>query len=126
MRLFVSSTAPQTDFFVRLCDVDTDGASVNIADGVCRTNWRDGGDVPSTDLVPDEVYELTIDLGPVANRFETGHQVRLTVASASFPDFDANMNTGHPIGADAVGLVATQTLHHDRLRPSRLDLPAVP
>ena len=106
--------------------MDTDGASVNIADGVCRTNWREAGEVPSAALVSGEVYELTIDLGPVANRFETGHQVRLTVASASFPDFDANMNTGHAIGADTVGVVATQTLHHDRIRPSRLVLPAFP
>jgi hypothetical protein len=33
------------------------------------------------------------------------------------------MNTGNPIGVDAKGVIAQQTIHHDRTNASYLELP---
>jgi predicted acyl esterase len=48
------------------------------------------------------------------------------VASANFPAFDRNTNTGNPLGADRAGVPAIQHLHHDAERPSHIVLPIIP
>lgn len=51
--------------------------------------------------------------------------LRLEVASHAFPKFDRNMQTGGPIGKEATGIVAAQTVYHDRERASYLLVPVV-
>jgi len=126
VRLFVSTSTPDTDFFARLCDVDADGVSLNIADGIVRMKWRNDTDVALPPLSPAEVYEVDIPLGPVANQFWRGHRIRLYVTSSFFPEYDRNMNTGNPIGADVAGVVAIQRIYHDADRPSSVTIPRSP
>jgi putative CocE/NonD family hydrolase len=64
--LFVGSSRSHTDFFVRLCDVDEKGKSVNITDGILRL----------TDATEDP-RRITVDLWPTAHRFAAGHRIRL-------------------------------------------------
>lgn len=124
LRLFMACDAPDTDLAAKLCDVHPDGMSYNIADEFFRCRWRNGYD--RTELFElGEIYEFTIDLGPVAHRFKRGHRIRLQVTSSAFPQFDRNMNTGHPIGVDKEGPVAEITIFHDADRPSSLTLPIV-
>jgi len=125
LRVFVSSSAPDTDFVPKLCDVDAEGISCNIADGFARARYRDSWESP-TPLEEGKTYELTIDLGPVAHRFAAGHCVRLQLTSSCFPHWDRNMNTGNPPGTDAGGVIAHQTVHHSSHWPSLLLLPVVP
>ena len=76
-------------------------------------------------MSPGEVYEVTVDLGAVDHAFLAGHRVRLSVTSSRFPSYARNLNTAEPI-ADATELrVATNAVHHDSGRPSRLVLPVV-
>ena len=49
--------------------------------------------------------------------------MRLEVASHAFPKFDVNLQTGGPIGKEVTGVVADQTVYHDRTRPSYVELP---
>ena len=53
-------------------------------------------------------------------------EYRVAVTSSSFPRFDRNLNTGAPLGEGDKPLVATNVVHHDAARPSRLVLPVVP
>ena len=94
-------------------------------DGMIRARYRDSHASP-TPLEPDRVYEYRIEVGPIANRFRAGHRIRIEVASASFPQFDRNMNTGGPFGAETVGTPATQRVLHDAEHPSHVVLPIVP
>ena len=126
VKLFVSTSAPDTDFFARLCDVDETGVSLNIADGIVRMKWRNDTDAALPPLSPGEVNEVDIPLGPVANRFGRGHRIRLYVSSSFFPEHDRNMNTGHPIGADAEGPIAHQRIYHDADHPSSVTIPRSP
>ena len=57
---------------------------------------------------------------------DRGHRIRLEVASSAFPKFDRNLNTGGRIGYEKTGIVADQTVYHDRTRLSYLTLPVVP
>jgi putative CocE/NonD family hydrolase len=123
--LFVSTNVIETDFVAKLCTVAPDGVSLNVADGIIRTSWRDGADKRSAPLEAGEVYQLTVDLGPLAIVVPRDHRLRLQLCSSAFPAFDRNMNTGNPVGQDATGIVAEQTVFHDATRPSCLRLPVV-
>ena len=118
------SSARDTDWVVRLTDVHPDGTSRLLADGILRARYRESGTAPTL-LTPDRVYELPVDLWATANTFLPGHRIRVAVTSSSFPRFDRNLNTGGPIGAEATGRPALNTVFHDSARPSHVVLPVI-
>jgi putative CocE/NonD family hydrolase len=120
--LAVSSSAPETDFFTKLCVVSPTGVSCNLADAALRTRYLHGWDDVAV-LERDHVYELRIRLGPTAYLFPPGSRVRVQVTSSCFPHWDRNMNTGNPPGEDRAGVVADQVVHHSAAHVSYLDLP---
>ena len=125
-RLNAATSAADTDFTVKLCDVEPDGRSINLFEGVIRGRFRESrkAEVP---LEPHRVYEFDIDVGVICHLFRAGHRLRVEVSSSNFPAFDRNPNTGGPIGAEhAFDLQpAHQTVFHDSARPSFIDLPVV-
>ena len=125
LTLWVASGAPDTDFTAKLVDVYPGGPARPLCDGVLRARYRLSHSVPQL-LTPGLPVELSIDLGATSNRFNPGHRIRLEVSSSNFPRFDRNPNTGHPFGQDADLARAEQTVFHDGVRPSRLQLPIVP
>jgi len=124
LRFFVTCSTPDTDFTAKLCDVSPESDSLNVVDEFFRCRWREGFDKTAL-LEPGKTYEFEIDLGPTAYRFAKGHRIRLQLTSSAFPHFDRNMNTGHPIGVDTTGEIATITALHDVAHPSRVILPVV-
>jgi predicted acyl esterase len=72
------------------------------------------------------VYEYVITLGHTSQLFRKGQRIRLDVSSSNFPQFDRNLNTGSPIGEDARGIPAMQTIYHTAAYPSYVDLPVIP
>lgn len=122
--LHVSTSGADTDYTAKLVDVHPDGRAYLICDGIRALRHRDALERPSP-VAPGETYELTIGLGPTANRFKRGHRVRLEVSSSNFPRFARNPNNGvAPTKATEADLTpARQVVHHDAARPSRLVLP---
>ena len=102
VHLVAESAAPSTDWVARLCDVDGDGVSRNITDGVLRTPRG-----------PGRPGEHMIDLWSTAHAFLPGHRVRVQIASSCFPRWDRNLAS------------ARQTVYHDSARPSRIVLPVL-
>lgn len=124
-KLWVKSSAPDTDFVVRLTDVYPDGRSINLADGVVRMRYRSSIEEPEL-AVPHEVYEIEVDLWATANVFLSGHRIRVQVTSSNFPRWNRNLNTGASNEATADFVVATQTILHDAHHPSQIVLPVIP
>ena len=122
--LHAMSSAPDTDWVIRLTDVHPDGTSRLLADGILRARYRESTTRP-TPIEPNRVYEFPVDLWATANTFLPGHRIRVAVTSSSFPRFDRNLNTGGPIGVEAAGRPALNTVFHDAARPSRIVLPVV-
>jgi hypothetical protein len=123
-----SSSAPDTDFVVRLCRVAPDGRSYSLADGIVRASWRDsldeaGNFIPGrkpSPLEPGRVYEFTVSLWSTAYTFAPGDRLRVQVTSSCHPRWDRNPNTG-ALAYDAETTVpARQTLHFGTNYPSRL------
>jgi len=122
--LHASSSAPDTDWVVRLCDVWPDGRSIFISDGILRARYRDSQTDPSL-LEPGRVYRFTVTMRPTAQTFRAGHRLRVHVTSSDFPRYDRNLNTGGRFGEESSWNVATNTVYHDALRPSHLLLPTM-
>jgi putative CocE/NonD family hydrolase len=122
--LAASSSAPDTDWVVRLTDVSPDGFSRLLCDGILRARYRQSAERQSL-LTPAEVYEFDVDLWATANTFKAGHRIRVAVTSSSFPRFDRNPNTGGAFGADTQVRIADNTIYHDARRVSRIILPVI-
>ena len=120
--LYAASSALDTDFFARLVDEHPDGPALEVCYGMVRARHRHSLDREEL-LVPGEVTEFRIELGPTACRFLEGHRIRLEITSSDFPNHDRNHNTGRNDLADPELVPARQTVFHSPEHPSRLVLP---
>ncbi len=120
-RLYVSTDTPDADWAVKLIDVHPDGFAQNIARGILRGRYRDNLLKPAL-MQPGQVYEITVDLGPVAATIAPGHQLRVDISGADFPLYDRNPNTAEGIFSSKTAL-ATEQVHHKPGALSRIVLP---
>ncbi len=116
--LYFNSSSEFTDFFVRLCDVYSDGRSINICDGFIRV------EPGKCELQQDCSLYAQIELWATAYRFLSGHRIRVLVSSSAHPRWARHTNTANPL-TDTVVRVAEQTIYHDSDHPSALILPAM-
>lgn len=120
--LYGTSTASDTDWVVRLCDVWPDGRSMSVCDGILRARYRNSLE-RSELMVPGQIYRFEIDLWSTAQVFKAGHRLRVEVISSDFPRYDRNLNTGGPFAEEVRGEVATNTVFQDQEYPSHIILP---
>ena len=124
-RLFVSSSAPDTDFTAMLLDVRPDGYQGNIQDGIIRCRYRDGRGKPQL-LKPGEIVEVEIDLWSTAYVFMKGHRIGLHISSSNFPRFDRSLNVADPPATWTKPQTAENKVHHDLKHTSYIELPVLP
>lgn len=125
-KLFVSSDCKDTDFTVKLTDVDENDVSVLLSDGILRMRYRNS--LEQTELMePHRIYEVTVDCGATANTFKAGHRIRVAVSSSSFPRFNRNSNTGGSIFFEEADeyRCAENTVWHDSVNASMIILPVI-
>jgi len=123
--LWVSTSAPDTDFTAKVVDVFPDGHSRNLCDGMLRLRYRDG--LESMKLArPGQIYPITIDAGVTSNVFRAGHRIRVEISSSNFPRFSRNLNTGGNLADEKDLRIANQTVFHGPSYPSRIVLPVIP
>jgi predicted acyl esterase len=124
--LYVSSTAPDSDFIVKVCDVYPDGRSIALVGSVLRASYREGFGkrVP---LIKNQVTRLAFDLGWTSQIFNRGHRIRVTVASTGAPYYEPNPQTGLPITNEppAKTRVAQNRIYHAADSPSRIIAPVM-
>jgi putative CocE/NonD family hydrolase len=125
LTLYVSSSAKDTDFTAKLVDVLPDGTAYNVQEGILRARYREGWD-REVWLEPGKPVKVTVPLEATSHYFQRGHRIRVEVASANFPRFDRNLNTGGRNYDETTGVIARNSVHHSSLYPSHLLLPIVP
>ena len=106
-------------------DVFPDGYARNLSDGILRLRYRNSLEKPEL-ARPNQTYQIAVDAGVTGNVFLRGHRIRMEISSSNFPRFDRNANTGGSIPDETRLLKASQTVYHDRRRPSRLVLMVMP
>jgi uncharacterized protein len=123
--LYVSSDAKDTDFTIKVIDVDPEGKAYNLDETIQRARYRDGYDKPVVWMEKDKVYKLAVQPMNTSNFFPAGHRLRIEVSSSNFPRFDRNLNTGGNNYDEATGVVAHNAIHHSREYPSQITVTVV-
>lgn len=114
--LHVRSSAPCTDFVVRLSRVTPDDRAIFLTLGAARVESNGRARV------------VRVRLDPTALRFASGDRIRIDIASSAFPLLIRNPNTGGDpaaVRSPTEFRRALQVVYHDRDRASRLVLPII-
>lgn len=122
--LYISSDAPDTDFVVRVTDVDENGRSIKLADGLLSARYRNGF-ARSEFLQEGEIVCLKIRTTKLSNCFRKGHRIRVTVTSSAKNFIFPNSNTREGF-ASARTVVAHNRVYHGGLHASRLTVRVEP
>jgi putative CocE/NonD family hydrolase len=123
-RIFVSSSAVDSDLSVRLCDVYPDGKSYNMAEGMLRLRYRKSFE-KAEPLTPGAIVEATVDCWSTSIVFNRGHRLRVTVTASNSPRFDVNPGTGKPFREGDPLVKQTNRIYCDAAHPSCIVLPVV-
>ena len=141
LELYASSTATDTDFFIKLSDQFPQSTQARaqglnphaetVSRGWLRASHRaldrerstdmepyHGHDAPEP-LVPGEVYRFDISIEPMAYLFAAGHRIRLEIVNGDSPATELLWT--HYYRPDKIG---ADTIYHEAARPSVLILPA--
>jgi predicted acyl esterase len=121
--MHVRASSPHFDVFARLCDVDPQGRSWNVCDGLVRL----GGEstAATADARPgDRPWSaITVPMSATAHRFGAAHQLRVQISGGAHPRFARNTGTGDPL-ATATRLVPVDIeIGHGTSQPCLLSLP---
>jgi putative CocE/NonD family hydrolase len=122
--VYVSSTAKDTDYFLRVSDVYPDGRSMLLMEYPMRARYREGFDKEKL-LTLGQVAKLAWHIGFTSIIFNKGHRIRVTMGSTGFPYYEPNNQTGGKQTVDWLKTTekAINTIWHDASHPSRIMVP---
>ena len=123
--LYASSSAKDTDWFLTLSEEKADGEIFTLAQGKIRARYRASLAKPEM-LKPGEVVAYTLDLWHTGITIPKGSKLRVEVASALFPSFSRNLNTGGHNETETKFVKAHQKIFHSEKHPSHILLPVLP
>ena len=122
--LYAATTAPDTDWVIKLLDIYPDGKQMLVSMGVLRAKFRNSWTEPEW-VKSDVVNEYRIKLRPTCQNFAQGHRLGVAIASSAFPLIERHSNTEKlPSEATVSEFVeATQQIFYGASYPSCLHLP---
>ena len=123
-RIYVRTSLPHADVFVRVCDVDTESVSRNVVDGIRRLSPQT---VPAPDVEAgaDGVLAVDVTLFPTAYRMLAGHRIRVQVTGGAFPRYARSFGTAEPFGAARSGKRCRFEVFADPQHPTHVQLPVL-
>ncbi len=122
LKLYASSDCDDTEWHVKITDVDPDGTSLKVTQGCLRAACRNS----LTDLAPlspGAIELFDVELWPTHHAFRAGHRVRVTVTSSDYPWFARSLNQFGLVSARAEPKVANNTVACGGPYPSHIELP---
>ena len=123
--LYVSSDVKDTDFTVKLIDVDEQGRAYNLDETIQRMRYREGYDKSLVGMEPNKVYKVKFQPMTTSNYFAPGHRIRIEISSSNFPRFDRNLNTGGNNYDETKGVIAHNMVHHSKQYPAEVTITVV-
>jgi hypothetical protein len=121
LELYAETDCDDTDWHVKIADVDPAGRALQVAWGCLRASYAADPSKPAP-VTPGEVARYLVELTPSFHTFAPGHRIRVVLASADWPWFARSLNHAGSIATQADARTATNTVHHGATRPSRLRL----
>lgn len=104
--IYFSSDCEDTDLVVRITDVDQNGRSMKLADGVISAKYRNQFEHPEF-LEEGKVYPIRIRTTKLSHTFLKGHRLRVTITSSAKNFIFPNRNT-----RDGFNSVEYRTAHN--------------
>ncbi|MFB0564964.1 MAG: CocE/NonD family hydrolase [Candidatus Aminicenantaceae bacterium] len=123
--LYASTSAKDTDWFMRLVWVTKQDKTYTLAEGKIRARFHQSMKQPEL-LTPGKIYKYTLDLWQSGITIREGDSLRVEVSSASFPMFSRNLNTGGHNEKETDYVKAEQKIFHSKKYPSHILLPVIP
>ncbi len=120
-RLWVSSSAPDLDLAVKLCDVYPDGRTYNVCEGIQRVSLRNRLDRREL-LKPGQRALVEVDLWSTSIVFNKGHRIGVQVAASNARAWASNPQNGQAF-LNGSGMAATHTLHLGGAQSAAILLP---
>jgi len=151
VKLWVSSSSDNADFYLFLEDVDENGRALMVTEGQLRSDWAglynndeitDHGikilpELPwhgyakaqkqENALAGHKIIELTIDLLPTSWVFKKGHCIRLSISGANWPEFQLHPKLSpenNPMAENNIEPFIK--IHRGQDYSSVLELPVIP
>ncbi len=90
--LYLSSDCEDTDLIVRITDVDENGRSMKLADGMICVRYRNSFEEPEF-MEAGVVYPVKIRTTKLSHTFKAGHKLRITITSSAKNFTFPNSNT---------------------------------
>ena len=84
LKIRLSSNKPVAMLAARISDVAPNGRSTRVTYGVLNLTHRESDEQP-TELEPGKVYTIYMPLNYIAQRFPSGHQIRLSLSTSYWP-----------------------------------------
>jgi putative CocE/NonD family hydrolase len=119
VKLFVSSTAEDTAFAVKLMEVFPNGDAYNIRSGISSLSYRNNAS-KRLSYKSGEVVEINIEFWPITWTVHKGSRLRLDIMSTLFPEFHIHPNTAEQWSQAREVKTARQTIHCGMPNPSTL------
>ena len=122
--LYAATTAPDTDWVIKLLDIYPDGKQMLVSMGVLRAKFRNSWSEPEW-IESDVINKYQIKLRPTCQNFAQGHRIGVAIASSAFPAIERHSNTKKlPSEATVSDFIeATQQIFYGGEYPSHLQLP---
>jgi putative CocE/NonD family hydrolase len=112
--IYVSSDVPETDIVVRISEQDPSRGHFLLAEGISRVRFQ--GKKP---------VRVEVDLSHTAIRIAKGNRLVVDIASASFPIYARNLNTGENSLTGTVYRKAKVAVHRSPEFPSYVEFSSV-
>ncbi len=124
--IYVGTSAPSTDLFVRLIDVQPNGKAyptfVPWVDPY-QTHWSKEVETAADGT---RIVKAEVTLPATSVLFQSGHRIRVEISSAAAPTFRGLNEAPEKEGTGTTGTAAHQKIYHDAARPSHILLPVIP
>ena len=122
--LYVSSTASDTLFVVKMVDIYPEGYEALLREGAFMARYRNGLDKPAP-LETNRLTRLTFSLNSTAVAFARGHRIGVYITSSSTPAYEVHPNTYDPVVSYDRSPIAHQCVSVSASAPSAIILPVV-
>lgn len=136
--LYASCDVLDTDWWVRLSDVNPDGTAMRLCENTLRARFRNlddpmfhvfGSNFETEELLSgdfEDVVRYEIRMRDVAHTFKKGHCIRIAVTNACDNYCFPNSNTGEDEAYVTYTVIGTMGIHHSDDYASYVVLPVMP
>ena len=116
--IYLSSDCEDTDLVIRITDVEENGRSMKLADGMICVRYRNGFDKAEF-MEEGKVYPVKIRTTKLSHTFKAGHKLRVTITSSAKNFIFPNSNTRDGFNS-TVNKIATNSIHRGGIHASKI------